>query len=270
VLFSFNALGEYRVLHDFARTDQDGGGPQTGVVRDPQGNLYGTTTQGGIYDFGTVYKFDSSGTETVLHSFNGTDGSEPLSDLLLGPGGNLYGATDSGGYTSCYYCGVVFKLEVSSGKYSVLHRFRGPDGIGPIGRLVADAEGNLYGTTSQGGTPRTGCGGTGCGLVFKLDRFGSFAVLHNFTGTDGANPLGGLIRDPNGNFYGVTIFGGTWSNGTVFKLDTNNNLTVLHSFNLTDGSEPAAPVVRDSQGNLYGTAYVGGLYDQGVVFKIMP
>jgi len=259
----------------------DGARPTySNLVRDPSGNLYGTTWEGGGTGCvgsgcGTVFKVDAAGNESIVHSFRtAVDGSTPLAGLIRDSAGNLYGTTSEGGVAFGF--GTVFKIDAQN-NYTVLYRFTGKaDGSGPIGAVVRDSSGNLYGTTSQGGD--IPCfPSVGCGVVFKLDTAGVETVLHTFHGSDGRAPNGNLIRDPGGNLYGVTQFGGQFDVGTVFKIDASGNFSVLHDFsNQTDGSYPHAGLVRDAAGNLYGTAsYAGGgrCYlgeGCGVVFKIAP
>ena len=205
---------------------------------------------------------------SVLYSFKpGWDGYEPNGGLVRDAAGNLYGTAYYGGTNACLDgCGTIFKLD-ANGDYSVLYQFAGPpDGQNPDASLIRDALGNLYGTTSDGGT-------FGHGTVFKLDTTGKETVLHSFAGVpDGANPVASLIRDAKGNLYGTTLFGGDTTCapsagcGTVFKVDTSNHETVLHAFaGGADGELPAAPLIRDSAGNLYGTADSGGAYSVGTV-----
>jgi len=163
-----------RVLYSF-NSSPDGQLPMAGLVRDAQGNLYGTTAGGGV-GCGTVFKVDSTGNETVLYTFPGTgvDGSQPQAGLVLDAQGNLYGTTLSGG--AYYMYGTVFKVD-AAGNETVLHSFGRPgsdDGANPLAGLVRDAQGNLYGTTVNGGH----C----CGTVFKVDSTGRETVLYNFTG----------------------------------------------------------------------------------------
>jgi uncharacterized repeat protein (TIGR03803 family) len=169
-------------------------------------------------------------------------------------------------------CGVVFKLD-STGKETVLHAFTDrADGGFPIAGLVRDSVGNLYGTTSDGGTTADGVP-LGWGVVFKLAPTGKETVLHTFTGgADGATPLAGLVRDVAGNLYGTAYQGGTgtfFTNGVVFKLNSTGKETVLHTFNGKDGANPNyGRLVRDSAGNLYGVTESGGAGNSGVVFKL--
>jgi uncharacterized repeat protein (TIGR03803 family) len=258
------------VLHSFAGYPTDGAYPLAGLLRDAAGNLYGTTSGGGAdgnVGFGTIFKIDTTGTETVLYSFTGgSDGRLPQSSLVMDAKGNLYGTTTYGGDLSCNSgagCGAVFKLD-TSGKERVLHSFAGPDGAFPEAGVIWGTDGNLYGTTDGGGA--------GYGTVFTLSKTGKERVLHSFTGSDGAYPVAGLVPDDLGNIYGTTHEGGTGCEnggcGTVFKLSKNGKETVLHSFAVSDGSYPDASVVRDDDGNLYGTTQQDGAYGFGTVFKV--
>ena len=264
----------FRPLYTFTG-GVDGGQPIGGLIRDAEGNLYGTTCCGGAYGAGTVFMLDKSGSEKVLYSFTGgADGDQPYASLIRDAKGNFYGTTYWGGVsTECngeVRCGVVFKLD-TSGNETVLHAFTGTDGDGanPYDGLVRDGKGNLYGTTEFGGGS-SACSG-GCGVVFGVNTAGKEAVLHRFSGgTDGAGPLEGLVRDGAGNLYGTTQWGGNLGPGTVFKLDKTGKETVLYSFTGgTDGGQPLLGyLVRDAKGNLYGTTTFGGTYGQGTVFKV--
>src|SRR6266446_1689823 len=247
------------VLHSFTG-NPDGSMPYGSLVRDSSGNLYGTTTQGGTSGNGTVFKTTSTGTTTVLHSFSGTpDGSTPYGALAIDASGNLYGTTIIGGTSNN---GTVFKTT-STGTTTLLHNFAGnPDGSRPYGGLVRDSSGNLYSTTSQGGS-------SNLGTVFKTTSAGTTTVLHSFVGTpDGSGPYGGLVVDSSGNLYGTTVIGGTSNNGTVFKTTSTGTTTLLHNFaGNPDGSRPYGGLVRDSSGNLYSTTSQGGSSNLGTVFK---
>jgi uncharacterized repeat protein (TIGR03803 family) len=228
---------------------------------------------------------EMNGKETVLYTFTGgTDGGGPQADLIRDKEGNLYGTTAYGGDPSCspYGCGTVFKVD-TSGHETVLYSFTATngDGANPKAGLIRDAAGNLYGTTTDGGTAGcTGNGFTGCGTVFKLDINNKESILYSFTGTggDGGNPHAGLILDAAGNLYGTTSYGGFPGAGTVFMLDPSGKETVLYSFTgRLDGGGPYG-LVRDAAGNLYGTTIGGGNpkcggghgAGCGVVFKITP
>ncbi len=219
--------------------------PQAGLTADQAGNLYGTTAGGGtgagcqgVGGCGTVFKLGPHGTETVLYSFaGGGDGSSPNGTLIVDQAGNFYGTTAAGGFSGCALgaeCGTVFKLA-PDGTHTVLYSFTGGrDGGVPEAPLLADQAGNLYGTTTQGGSG--GCGGYGCGTVFKLAPDGTETILHAFRGgSDGAELFAaGLIADQAGNLYGTTWEGGKGCNGagcgTVFKLAPDGTKTILHSF----------------------------------------
>jgi len=267
VVFKISNTGRFNVLHTFHGAD--GRRPYGGVIRDSDGNLYGTTTEGGADIYGVVFKVSNTGRFTLLHRFHGADGAHPYAGLIRDTAGNLYGTTWEGGGSGCngYGCGVVFKLS-STGKFTVLHRFHGTDGASPYASLIRDTAGNLFGTTVAGGAYY------GYGVVFKLSSTGKFTVLHRFSG-DGWYPFAGVIRDRDGNLYGTTEEGGSEpcdsGCGTIFKLSKANKLTVLHTFRRAeDGAYPYAGLVRDSDGNLYGTASAGGANGGGVVFKLTP
>ncbi|MFZ0283800.1 MAG: choice-of-anchor tandem repeat GloVer-containing protein, partial [Terriglobales bacterium] len=240
------------------------------LVRDGQGNLYGTTSSGGAGLFGcpqacgTVFKLDTAGNETVLHSFGetGRDGQVPYYGYLVRDGaGNLYGTTSYGG---AHGAGTIFRVS-ASGK-EVVFSFSGANGGFPFAGLVADAAGNFYGTTYVRGS---GCPPYGCGTVFEVTSKGKETVLHSFMGApDGDNPFADLVLDSAGNLYGTTATGG-FGAGTVFKLDPSGAETVLYSFTGgPDGGLPFAGLVRDSAGNLYGTTLIGGTSGVGTVFKL--
>jgi uncharacterized repeat protein (TIGR03803 family) len=260
----------YGVLHSFSGTP-DGAGPVAGLLRDAQGNLYGTTLGGGDSVFGTVFKLDKTGKETVLFNW-GSAGA-----LLRDTQGNLYGTTVDGGI---HTLGSVFKVD-KTGKETDLYAFTGTggDGSNPKAGLVRDSKGNLYGTTQLGGD-LTCLSGTGCGTVFKVDATGTETVLHKFTGTggDGANPVAALVRDTKGNLYGTTPVGGNVSCefvlgcGTVFEVDKTGHESVLYNFRGFlgggDGAQSVAGLGRDTAGNLYGTTFFGGGSGAGSVFKV--
>jgi len=280
-VFTVEKNGLQTVLYEF-KGGRDGGNPEAGLVQDAAGNLYGTTVFGGAFGQGVIFKLDTVGIETVLHSFRGLgDGTDTLASLIRDSAGNLYGTASAGGSFQgpCIGsgCGTVFKLA-PNGKLKVLHTFTGgSDGASPLG-LVRDAGGNLFGTANSGGDPDCTVGGvSGCGIVFKLDAKDKLTVLHTFSGGfDGGSPNPGLANDATGNLYGTTSAAGSSGKGVVFKLDSTGKLTVLHAF--TGGSDGGNPnnVVLDATGHLYGTAYgtaaTGGKTcgDQGcgVVFKI--
>lgn len=278
-----NRIGQ--VIANFP--SQDGGYAEAALVMDSQGNFYGTTTQGGDYDYGTVFQISPSSngqwTRTILHSFQGgtSDGELPLASLILDGAGNLYGTTFYGGNGVSLQCGsiacgngTVFKLAPgANGKWTetVIYRFAGgSDGINPAANLMIDKSGNLYGTTQAGGGTGTECAGFGCGTVFELspgaNGLWTKKVIYNFTGPDNSDgwfPCSWLVADQAGNLYGTTEYGGGEDIGTVFKLSPNSggwNESVLYSFQYSsiDGNRPYAGLTFDGSGNLYGTTLLGG------------
>lgn len=206
--------------------------------------------------------------DLVTHSFgSGNDGQNPMASLVVDSAGNLYGTTSGGGTN---HKGTVF-VQSPNGTETVLHNFgTGNDGQTPLGNLVIDSAGNLYGTTSAGGT-------YGMGMVFELSPNGTETVLYNFgSGTDGQNPNAGMVFDSSGNLYGTTVNGGTFGGGTVFEISPNGSggwaETGLFSFGgtPTDGLNPHSGLIFDGSGNLYGTTANGGLYGGGTAFEMSP
>jgi len=271
-----------------------GANPAAGLVYASDGNFYGTTFGGGNQNTnfclstngcGVVFKVTPSGTATVLYSFcsqsNCSDGANPQSGLVQASDGNFYGTTEIGGTgTGCFYgtCGTVFKIT-PQGALTTLYSFCSQsncvDGFSPSDALVQGNDGNLYGTTFAGGT--TGCGGVGCGTVFKITLSGVLTTVHRFNGYDGYWPYAGLVQDTDGLFYGTTLNGGVNGIdglGTVFQMTPGGTLTTLYSFclqtNCPDGEAPYGGLVRASDGNFYGVAEYGGANQFGTVFKITP
>ena len=266
-VFKLSPAGQETVLFSFPGAT-DGADPAAGVTRDAAGDLYGATSQSGLYSHGTVYTVSASGTESVLYNFTGgADGAEPQGAVTLDTAGNVYGTTLYGGNgpgcANCITYGVVYKVN-PAGQESVIYGFQGgADGYMPSSGVIRDAAGNLYGTTSEGGA-------SGYGLVYKIDSSGVKTTLYSFTGTtDGAYPEGGVIRDAAGNFYGTAEQGGAFGLGVIYKLDTAGQFAVLHSFTGNpDGGFPTSGLIIDSAGNLYGTASGGGAYTAGDVYKL--
>jgi uncharacterized repeat protein (TIGR03803 family) len=290
-------------LHSFSGTTADGGEPAGDLLMDSTGNLYGTTSIGGSYQAGTVFKLspspDGGYSYSILYSFTGTtvDGGQPNGGLVMDSAGNLYGTTmtaaipPGGGGINEQGFGTVFKLAPTvGGSYTetTLHVFYAAfDGVTPAAGLIMDTAGNLYGTSRFGG----GNPGIGYGMVFKLapDMNGVYteSILYSFTGgSDGAGLQAALVMDSAGNLYGTASFGGGGSAncstgcGTIFKLTpaTSGNYTesTLYSFaGGSGGGGPAASLIMDAAGNLYGTTFSGnginvtGGADAGNVFEIL-
>jgi uncharacterized repeat protein (TIGR03803 family) len=274
-----NSSGTYseKVLHSFSSSSSDGCYPRAGLIIDSSGNLYGTTPNCGTNFYGTVFELVNSGgtyTEQVLYSFAGPsagDGVYPQAGLVMDSSGNLYGTTGavSGGINSP---GIAFELVNSGGTYSekVLYTFSGSlDGAGVSnGGLILDSAGNLYGTTTSGGS-------NGNGSVFELvNSSGSYSenVLYSFTGTngDGSRPYAGVTMDASGNLYGTTNNGGANSDGIVFELVNSSGSyseKVLYSFAIGNGDTgfPQAGVILDSLGDIFGIGNDGN----GAVFALI-
>jgi uncharacterized repeat protein (TIGR03803 family) len=318
VLGSWLASGQvqYNILWNFAGAPNDGYGPRSGLVFDHAGNLYGTTYGGGNSTApicfpggcGTVFELSPNGdgtwTNSILYSFCGNyqsgqciDGAFPEGSLILDGRGNLYGTTSNGGNQLCENtsqgCGTVFKISLPSlpgGAWTerVLYNFCSiranngcSDGSIPVSQLTFDASGNLYGTTSTGGTsPRL------AGTIFELShgvKGWTEAVLYSFCSSDqgeicpdGLTPLAGVTFDRSGNLYGTTERGGSQKNqgnGTVYKLSPGANgwtEAVVFSFGYPfgHGQGPTGTVSFDALGNLFSTASSGGQFMAGTVIRL--
>jgi uncharacterized repeat protein (TIGR03803 family) len=255
-----------------------GGQPQGKLVRDVEGNLYGTTGLGGKGKLGTVFKMTSSGKLIWSFSFTGKNGSFPGAGLFQDRFGFLYGTTTRGGR---YDHGTIFKFS-STGRLIWSESFDGSNGSDPEAELTATGDGDLYSTTAGGGA-------YGFGTVYKVDKFGRIRSIYSFSGNaDGAQPVAGLTMGNDGYLYGTTMHGGLDSaivdgvsallggNGTVFKITPAGRLTTIYSFGLVtniyhlslDGSYPAATLTEGKDHALYGTTLEGGDLDQGTVFKM--
>ncbi|MGB8886290.1 MAG: choice-of-anchor tandem repeat GloVer-containing protein [Candidatus Korobacteraceae bacterium] len=287
---SFASAQTYTVLHNF--TGYDGYSPFDTLTLDAAGNLYGTAALS-FPGKGTVFELKHAHGAWLMNPlfyFDGANGWYPSAGVVFGPDGRLYGTTFQGGLGSCQDgCGVVYALQPPPGPCStafcrwnetILYQFSGgSDGALPVsGNLVFDASGNLYGTTTWGGTG-------GHGTVFELSPANggwTEKVLYSFAGgDDGADPIAGVVFDAAGNIFGTTQAGGGGSTGcngqgcgTVFELSpagTGWTETVLHRFQgTTDGGEPDGALVLAPNGNFYGATLVGGLDDGGVVFALQP
>ncbi len=266
----------YSILYSFTG-GTDGSLPADGVILDQDGNLYGTAGDGGVDGQGVVFQLAPKGstgwTETVLHQFvaDGVDGVHPggRGTLLRDQAGNLYGSTVAGGSAND---GVAYELSPARGTWTetLLHTFTGgSDGANPLGTLLSDASGNLYGTTSEGGT-------AGDGTVFKLTNSGSTwtsSVIYNFPGgSSGRFPYAGVIADPAGNLYGTTAGGVQGAGGVVYELSPSGggwSERVLYTVGGA-GNGSYGGLIRDSAGTLYGADAFGGPSSDGEVFAVTP
>jgi uncharacterized repeat protein (TIGR03803 family) len=275
------------VLHRFTTNVKDGALPDSGVIPDAKGNLYGTTSEGGTNDAGVVFELVRPANESdpwkeiVLHRFTGgRDGGTPHGTLVFGADGDLYGTAGFGGKSGA---GLVFKLSPgvsAQWKETILFNFGNDAGGGyPYSTPAFDAAGNLYGTTLNGGN-------AGNGVVFELSppaRGGSAqwteTVLHSFDdANDGVEPRIGVIMDSAGNLYGTTESGGSIGYGAVFEVSPPAGggqawtESVIYNFAFSpDGGTPGySGLVMDKRGNLFGTTQTGGTLHNGVVFKLAP
>jgi uncharacterized repeat protein (TIGR03803 family) len=278
------AAAKETVLYTFTGGG-DGNGPNSPLIFDNVGNLYGTTVTGGANGNGTVFELTRSGrgwTETVLYSFGeASDGIIPIGGLLLDEKGNLCGLTQQGGASGH---GTAFELSPHSGggwtKTTIYAFAGGSDGSFPYGGLISGSQGNLYGFTLSGGSGPCQYYGPGCGTVFELRRsHGSWreAVLFSFPGGAGGQSPGGLTLDESGGLYGTTFQGGSSGAGIVFKLTHSGGQwmeSILHAF--TGGRDGSAPgsVSLDRSGSLYGTTSSGSgggcSSGCGLVYELKP
>jgi uncharacterized repeat protein (TIGR03803 family) len=276
-VFKLDKTDKETVLYSFTG-GADGKEPSWGGLNlDAAGNLYGTTWEGGSSGYGTVFKVDKNGVESVVYSFAGghygPDGAYPYKGLIRDESDNLYGTTVNGGaFGEQGGNGTVFEVD-HTGRETLLYSFGPfPDGAFPTSGLIRDAVGNIYGTTNAGGNSGACGSDVGCGTVFRLDSTGKETILHNLNGgVEGGYPWGALVRDESGTLYGTANGRGAYGYGTVFKLDKRGNFTVLHAFTGGgDGGYPDAGLNRDEKGNLYGTTYQGGDDGVGTVFELTP
>lgn len=229
-----------------------GSGPQSGIILGTDGNMYGTTTIGGSYGYGVVFKISQNGTLATLHNFVPTEASDPNAPLAEGVDGDFYGTSITGGINGY---GSIFTVT-PAGQLTVLYSFCAQancaDGSYPRSGLALGPDGNFYGLTTSGGA------NTYYGTVFKITPQGSLTTLHSFDNSDGDYPIGTLVLGSDGNFYGVTADGGENQDGTVFKMTTAGQLMTLHNFAGGDGVQPYAGLIQATDGRFYGTTAGGG------------
>ncbi len=254
-----DGLGGFTIdeIHSFF--GRDGQGPRAGLVLDPNGWLYGTTS-GGLISLGTIFAMDPAGHVTRLHQFSGPDGDSPRGPLLLGSDGFFYGTTFYGGANNF---GTVFRCD-HDGNVTTIHSFSSTaDGQGPSAGLVHGpaGTGTLWGTTLSGG-PQVG------GTVFRIDPDGTHTVVHGFSGPDGMAPSAPLLLASDGNFYGTTSTGGDDQAGTIFRLTPAGGFSTVRSLVAAEGFEPAAPLLEVAPGVFVGTAVNGGAGNEGTVFQV--
>ncbi len=295
------------VLYSFGASTLDGHTPNGPLIQGQDGALYGVTGNGGAnIGGGTVFRITLDGDYSVLYSFGSTptDGIVPTGRLAQASNGDLYGVTASGGANECWQipqdgsnCGTVFRTTLT-GETTIVYSFGSTpdDGVTPLGGLLLADDGNLYGTTVNGGANT--CGGpNSCGTVFRVTPAGVKATLHSFGSDyrigfvpgDGIAPQGALIQGSDGALYGTTPSGGggscgfQYGCGTVFRITLDGELTILHAFAMVpdDGYGPGQYLIQATDGNFYGTTNTGGamsplwegtgaLSPQGTVFRMTP
>jgi len=240
------------------------------LVQAGDGNLYGTTQSGGAIGNGSIFRLTPSGTLTTLYSFcsvaSCADGAYPLGGLVLATDGKLYGTTSGGGTSSV---GTFFKIT-TAGTLTTLHSFVSSEAALPESTLVLGSNGSFYGTSLEGGAANGGA-------VFKITPTGTVTTLYSFCSqtrcSDGADPAGGALAvGSDGNFYGVTPFGGDSNNGTVFKVTPSGSFTKLHDFSSSDGAQPWGALIQIGS-VLFGTTAAGGSSPAcsggcGTIFKV--
>jgi uncharacterized repeat protein (TIGR03803 family) len=260
----------------------NGANPFGAVTMDAQGNLCGTTLFGGsswipgsyFSGYGTVWEIaKGSNTITTLASFNGCNGSRPGGSVTTDAQGNLYGAASYGGASwipgsNSSGSGALWELAKGSNTITTLAPFNGSNGSNPSVATL-DSQGNLYGTTSNGGS-------NGFGTVWELAKgSNTITTLASFNSVpNGYNLVSDVTLDANGDLYGTTVFGGANNQGAVWELAKGSNtITTLASFGgpntgIPPGYSPDSGVTLDAHGNLYGTTYLGGLYLHGTVWEL--
>jgi len=293
-VFKIGSDGTLTKLYGFCSDGActDGRAPLAALVQATDGNFYGTTVYGGKSGIcssvltdgcGTIFKITPGGTLTTLYRFgmncssggvDCADGEKPSAPLIQSTDGDLYGTTlYGGGSAACTNgegCGTVFKIS-PAGAFTTLYKFCSEsncaDGAYPKGALVQAEEGNIYGTTSSGGTH-------GVGSVFKITPGGACSLVYSFGSQsgDGQGPSAGLVRGRDGSFYGITQGGGSNGFGTIFRLASDGAVTTLYSFcsqsGCTDGRYPTTPLIQGTDGSLYGTTYSGGSSGNGTAFRL--
>ena len=270
-IFEISADGSFFTNICNFSVETNGANPLGALIPGADGNFYGTTCNGGVSNWGTIFQISTNGTYTSLGLLGGTNGAHPDAALIQGTDGSLYGATKYGGpYAKTTSggtgYGVIFHLT-TNGTLLTPVVFDSTNGANPAA-LVWGYDGNFYGTTAWGGS--IGMLPLGFGTIFRLSPDGTFTNLYKFTGGyDGGFPYASLVEGNDGNFYGTTYNGGTNQLGTVFSIAPGGQFDALYSFMSSDvGGYPYASLVQGSDGNFYGTTYIGGANQLGTIFEI--
>ncbi|MCX8515255.1 MAG: hypothetical protein ORN24_06760 [Burkholderiales bacterium] len=276
IVYKLDANHQFKQLHDFVNPE-DGAFPNSALILNADGYLYGTTVFGGSsakcdFGCGTIYKIDKNGNEQVLHSFDNSDGSAPYAKLTIDKNGMIYGVTSGGGN---YGGGTIFQITPQLQLNTLFSFTKNDMGYSPQSALVLGADGEYYGTTLYGD------GGNYYGSIFKMDQNNNVSVVHSFTGSeDGSFPNSEPILAKDGSLYGTTNLGGdakcnSIGCGTVYKLTPSGQKITVYAFqDRSSGIDPSSNLVMDSAGNLYGATNLGGKDSFktpngfGVIYKI--
>jgi uncharacterized repeat protein (TIGR03803 family) len=266
--------GTITTLHAFPAESDLPVRPQSGVIQASNGDLYGTSFLGGVDDGGAIFRVSLAGTFTLIKSVGttGKDAALIYAGLVEGPDHNLYGTSLRGGD---FDKGTVFRIGLDGSNYSIIHHFTDADGENPEGQLIVGSDGELYGTTLQGGSSDRG-------TIYRISTAGVHTLLYSFpslsgfgdigtaVNATGANPRAGLLLAADGNYYGTAYQGGPGGNGTVFRMTPAGVVTVFHAFTgpSRDGGFPLSSVTQDAQGNFYGTTQTGGYQDVGSAYRL--
>jgi uncharacterized repeat protein (TIGR03803 family) len=279
-VFKVTPGGVLATLHSFTG-NFDGSAPLSALVQGTDGSFYGTTSTGGVGKRGTIFSVTPSGSLKTLHNFGIETAYNSNGTLLQASDGNVYGTTEFGGDPNDF--GTVFKLT-PAGQYTTLYTFCSldacADGRYPLAGLIQGTDGDLYGTTEFGGASMNCAGGAECGTVFKITLQGALTTLFSFDESDGAYPDGPVIQATDGNFYGMTVAGGTgtclYNNevpgcGTIFEVTPDGILTTLYYFSQSQsygyGGINGGGLLQATNGIFYGTTAFGGTYQGGTIFS---
>ncbi|MEQ1588289.1 MAG: choice-of-anchor tandem repeat GloVer-containing protein, partial [Cyclobacteriaceae bacterium] len=269
-IFKINVDGSgLGVLHNFNGTN--GANPTGSLIQATDGSLWGTTSIGGSFDLGTIFKINADGSGfQVLHNFNNTDGANPNNSLIQATDGSLLGMTSAGGSSGN---GTIFKINLDGKGYRVMHNFNGLNGAYPSGSLIQALDGYFYGMTPYGGT-------WGAGTVFRMDTNGGYVILQHMRGPGedvwvGANPHGSLIQARDGHLYGMSTNGGSYGCwigyvGTIFRIYTDGGVEGIYNFDNCNGkgAYPYGSLVQTPDGWMYGMANSPSDGENGTIFKI--
>jgi len=269
-----NVGGIYRLNSDgsgvsslFSFSGTNGAAPQAGLALGSNGTLFGATYNGGISNYGTIFKIGTNGSGyQVLHYFTGgSDGKNPSGDPIIASNGVVYGVTY---FSTSAARGTIYRIDQDGNNYSIVHTFTGtPDGQQARGKLFQGSDGMLYGTTVFGGISSQ------LGTIYKVSLDGSvYSTIHPLQNStsEGNQPNAGVCQSVNGFLYGTVYYGGRSNLGAVFTMDTDgNNYSLVWSFQGTagDGQNPNTELVESSDGFLYGGTYAGGS-GGGALYKI--